>query len=189
MRLLRWCTLAALAYTQGCRAMPHDQYVEILTEAHEELSERQQQLEGEFGLGGLTHYDFDQDAGLIVFSDSGVAKVVADIQVVGDISRLDSTWMWSWANPRVVPGMQRAARKARRVGWRRGIRRLKQEHWPADQVDGWEMTSLTAMFAGADGAYRAPQPDSSGYVFLLLRNVRWAPPGTRVEDVLPAQAR
>jgi hypothetical protein len=164
--------------------MSPERYREVLTEAFVDLSDHQSRLERDFRLGSYDHYDFDQAAGRIVFSDSGVPKVVADIQIVGDVSRRDSTWLWAWANSSVVPTMQSAARRARWVGWRRGIRPLREAHWPADQVDGWEMTSLTAKFAGAEGAYRVPVPDSSGYTFLLLRKVRWAPVGSTVEDLL-----
>lgn len=47
------------------------------------------------------------------------------------------------------------------------------------------MTSLTAWITHAEGAYRAPDSDSSGYTFLLLRNVRRVPAGTLVEELLP----
>lgn len=41
------------------------------------------------------------------------------------------------------------------------------------------------LLAVAKGAYRAPDSDSSGYTFLLLRNVRRVPAGTTVGALLP----
>jgi hypothetical protein len=169
----------------ACGEMADDEYVRRLTEAHDTLTARQQRLESSFGLGGYHRFDYDQEAALLVFSDGDTAKVVADIQVVGDISRRDSTWLWSWANPTVDAHLRKSASRARRYGWRHGISKLKREHWVADQVDGWEMTSLTAWITDAEGAYRAPESDSSGYTFLLLRNVRRVPGGTPVGALLP----
>jgi hypothetical protein len=175
------CVLALAA----CGEMAHEEYVRRLTEAHDTLTARQQRLESRFALGRYRRFDYDQGVALLVFSDGDTAKVVADIQFVGDVSRQDSTWLWSWANPTVEAHLRKSASRARRYGWRYGIWRLKRAHWPADQVDGWEMTSLTAWITNADGAYRAPDSDSSGYTFLLLRNVRRVPAGTPVGALLP----
>ena len=43
-------------------------------------------------------WDYDLDAGTLVFSDRGVPKVIASIQVVGTTSKSSNTWLWSWAN-------------------------------------------------------------------------------------------
>lgn len=75
----------------ACREMAHEEYVRQLTEAHDTLTARQKRLESRFGLSHYEHWDYDQDAGILVFSDDDTAKVVADIQMVGDASRLDST--------------------------------------------------------------------------------------------------
>jgi len=82
-----------VALFAGCREMPHDQYVALLTEAHDTMVARQERLNFRFHLDAYEHWDWSQDAGVLVFSDSGVAKVVADVQFVGDVSRRDSTFL------------------------------------------------------------------------------------------------
>jgi hypothetical protein len=101
-----------------------------------------------------------------------VARVVADVQFVGSISSRSGTGLWAWDNPTVSTGMTRAVQRVRRFGERRGIRRLTEAKWPADEVDGWEMTSIAARLTGAEGAYRSPE--ANGATFLLLTNVRRA---------------
>src|SRR4051812_13702008 len=49
-----------------------------------------------YGIRGLPRYDYDVDVGTLTFSEEGVVKVIADIQVVGSIGPKD--WLWGWAN-------------------------------------------------------------------------------------------
>jgi hypothetical protein len=179
------CIALIVAALAGCREMPRDEYVALLTEANDSLIAKQHRLEAAFRFGSHQRFDWNQDAGLLVFSDRDTAKVIAHIQFVGDIATRDSTWLWAWGNETMSPELQIAARSARWFGWRHGIRRLKDAHWAGDQADGWEMTILTAWVTNAAGAYRAPNSDSSGYTFLVLRDMGFAPPGTLVSSLLP----
>lgn len=164
--------------------MPEARYVETLTSADSAMRVSQSRLEKAFGIGRFPRYDYDEGTGVLVFSDSGVAKVVADIQFVGEVSRRDSAWHWAWELPYVRAPLDGAARAARRYGWLHSIDYLRHSGWQADNVDGWEMTSLTAWIAGAEGAYRAPSSDSTTYTFMLLRRVRRAPPGRSVASYI-----
>jgi hypothetical protein len=169
----------------ACREMPRDEYVALLTVASDSLTARQHRLDAEFHFAAHQRFDWDEEAGLLVFSDHDTAKVISHIQFVGEVTTRDSSWRWSWGNDDVAPPMQRATRSARWYGWRHGIRLLRQPHWTGDQQDGWEMTALTAWITDAVGAYRAPYSDSSGYSFPVLRDMRRAPPGTLVSRLLP----
>ena len=180
----RRLVLLALPLTTPSCAMERDRYVDLLTRADSALGARQGRLQKDFRLGSYARFDYDEGTGILVFSDSGAAKVLADVQFVGEVSRRDSVWHWGWDLPYVLPEFAQAARKARRYGWLRGVQPLKRTGWSGDDIDGWEMTSLTAWIAGTDGAYRAPSSDSATYTFMLLRNVRWAPSGKRVTDYI-----
>lgn len=176
------CVLTA-ALLAGCE-MPRDRYVRILTRADSLMTVHQDRLRREYQLDRWPRFDYDEGAGLLVFSEGGVARVLADVQFVGDVSRRDSTWTWAWELPYVSGDLAGAASEARRYGWLHGVVPLRRSGWHGDNGDGWEMTSLTGWIAGAEGGYRAPSSDSSRYTFMLLRNVRWAPPGRRVESYL-----
>lgn len=164
--------------------MSHRDYVALLTTADSAMSARQARLQRQFRLGGYRRFDYDEASGAFVFSDSGFARVLADAEFVGEVSRRDSTWRWAWELPWVAPNLARSASKARRYGWFHGIRRLRDSGWHGDDVDGWEMSSLAGWLAGADGGYRAPSSDSSTYTFVLFHNVRWAPAGTKVTSYI-----
>jgi hypothetical protein len=164
--------------------MPQADYVAFLTRADSLMGVRQDSLQAQFHIGTYARFDYDEATGVFVFSDSGVAKVLADAQFVGEVSRNDTTWAWAWALRQLSPSLTQSAIKARRYGWWHGIHRLKASGWHADYMDGWEMTSLTGMIAGAEGGYRAPSSDSTAYTFVLFHNVRWAPPGATVDSYL-----
>ena len=176
-------SVLGMALFTGC-AMQHDRYVELLTRADSAMSAQQDRLRRDFRLGEWPRFDYDEGAGILVFSQGGIAKVLADLQFVGAVSRRDSTWTWAWDLPYISDQLARAASDARRYGWLHGLTPLRRSGWPADYVDGWEMTSLTGWIAGAEGGYRAPSSDSSHFTFMLLRNVRWAPPGRSVQSYL-----
>jgi len=91
---------------------------------------------------------------------------------VGDVSSKSKTWLWAWANPTIKDSLQQAARQAKQHGVENGIRQLVESTWPADEVDGWEMTSITAMLVNAKGAYKSP--GENGTYFMLFTDIRWA---------------
>lgn len=181
------CGVIPLSMASACRReMPHDRYVALVTEATDTMRARNTRLHDAFRLSAYERWDWDQDTGLLVFSDSGVAKVIADVQFVGDVSLNDSTFLWAWANQSVERRLQRAAENARRYGRRHGIRKLTEAHWAAGEVAGWEMTSLTGFINGSQGVYRAPS--ARNHTFLVMSNVRWAPPNTPVSSVITPAA-
>jgi hypothetical protein len=164
--------------------MSQDDYAAWLTSADSALGARQDSVTAAFRLGTYSRFDYNTGNGILVFSDSGIAKVLADVEFVGDISRHDSTWAWAWKVPDYPARFTAKARKARLYGWLHGVRKLRTSGWGGDNTDGWEMTSLTMAIAGGDAAYRAPTSDSASYTFMLLRNIHWAPPGHDVSAYL-----
>lgn len=161
------------------------EFVELVTAAHAYATARQEELRREFALGSWARWDWDQDTGRLLFSDDGgTPRVVCDVQFVGSVSEESGTWLWSWANPYLDAPLTRDVREVRLLGEARGIAQLTTPKWPAGEVDGWEMTSITAYVLQAKGVYRTPKP--SGFTFMVMTSVRWAdeaggrdrPPGT-----------
>ena len=167
----------------GCE-MSESDYLKLLTRADSAMSVRQARLKKEFQLGAYKRFDYDEASGIFVFSDSGVARVLADAQFVGDVSRRDSTFRWAWDLPWLASSLTSSANRARYYGWLHGIRRLRDSEWPGGEGDGWEMTALTGWLGGSEGGYRAPSSDSSTYTFVLLHHVRWAPPNTTAKSYI-----
>ena len=75
--------------------MNREEFEQFKHESFEYLKAQQGRLVSEFGLGGHERWDYDQDTGEFIFSDGGVPKVGADFQVVGSVSTISDTWLWS----------------------------------------------------------------------------------------------
>jgi hypothetical protein len=149
-----------------------DRFVALVTAAHAYATERQDELRRDFRLGTWQRYDWDQGTGQLTFSADGIVRVVADIQFVGTVSTVSSTWLWAWANPRLEPAVARDVAEVRRYGEEHDIAQLTTPKWAADENDGWEMTSISAYLLRARGLYRAPR--EGGFTYMVLTGIRWA---------------
>lgn len=141
-----------------------------LKEAIDYLEAAQERLRRDFALSTWQRYDFDQQTGTLELSSDGRVGVVADIQIVGSTSTSSGTWLWSWANPSILPSVKHCMEEVREYGRAHGLDRLVNPTWPGDESDGWEITAVAAYILGAAGAYRCP--DARGALFMILKNVR-----------------
>ena len=153
--------------------MTDPKFVDLVTAAHQYLTARQEDLKAEFGLSWHERWDWDSDRGTIVFSDGGVARVIAKAQLVGSVSKKTGTWLWAWANQSIEERLRRDLNEVRRFGEHQGIWQLSTAKWEADEVDGWEMTSISAYVLHAKGAYR--MPSEKLVTFAILDSLAWAP--------------
>lgn len=142
----------------------------FVSDAIDELTTKQDQLQDRFGLSKHERWDYDQETGEIVFSNAGVPAVAARFQIVGSISTVNDTWLWSWANFSLVPEISERLLAVREFGEAEGFANLTIPKWPATEEDGWELTAAAAKVLNADGAYRTPS--KAGFLFLLLMDVR-----------------
>lgn len=126
-----------------------------------------------YHLEKFAHYDYDQRRGTLIFSDSAqVPRLVARIQMVGDVSHRTSTWLWAWGNPTIESPLADAARFVRAYGEEHKLPHLRDSTWRATENDGWQMTAVTAKLTHARGAYRSPS--DSGALFMVLTEINWA---------------
>ena len=96
--------------------MADPKFVTLVTAAHQYLSARQEELKADFGLSWRERWDWDSNRGQIVFSDAGVARVIAKAQLVGSVSKKTGTWLWAWANPSIEEHQHRDLNEVRRFG-------------------------------------------------------------------------
>ncbi|RIK81331.1 MAG: hypothetical protein DCC68_08965 [Planctomycetota bacterium] len=132
----------------------------------------QEQTKTRFRLGACERYDWDQEKESLVFSDQGIAKVVAKIQFVGSISTVTNTWLWAWANESVLPGLCERIWQVKAFGEENGYWQLHTSKWEADEIDGWTMTAIAANLLQAKGAYRSPK--DNGFTFMIYTQIDWA---------------
>src|SRR5690606_4865162 len=95
-----------------------------------------------FGIGQFERYDCDLPTGRFWWSDAGITKVEARLIIVGSISTESNTWLWGWANPHLDGVEMEDIERVKAFGEERGIEKLTERKWPADEIDGWEMTSV-----------------------------------------------
>jgi hypothetical protein len=136
------------------------------------LDDQQDRLRSRYRLNDHARYDWNQDSGQLVFSNSGVPAVVADIQFVGSVSTRSHTWMWSWANESYLEAVRSQVRQVRAYGDEHRLLKLACAYWSAQEEDGWQMAAVTAFLLQAKGAYRSPS--EHGFTFMIMTDVRWA---------------
>ena len=161
---------AVLTVTSACASKAT--YRRDADQADSILRARQDTLEARYHLSRYAHYDWDQRSQQIVFSDSGIAKLVARVQFIGDVSTTSNTWLWAWDNPSIDPGLTRIARQIHAYGVKHRLARLVQAQWAASEEDGWEMTAFAVRVSPILGAYRSP--GRGGPVFMVFTDIRWA---------------
>ncbi len=153
-----------------------DWYPDWRHEAVHELQEKNARLRAEFRLGDWPRFDYDVDAGTLTFSENGVAKVIAEIQVVGTTSQKAGNWLWSWANSHWPEGVTAEAERVRAFGEEHGVCELTHDYVDGDDdlnALGWELTAVMARVTGALGGYRPPR-DEGGGLFLTYTSMAWA---------------
>ncbi|HEX7897744.1 MAG TPA: hypothetical protein VF950_08280 [Planctomycetota bacterium] len=150
--------------------MSEKEFQDFLLQANWFMRARMEENQKEFQLDGYKRFDWDPWRGELIFSSAGVPKVVARIQIVGSQSAKMSAWSWAWANPALPAAVRQAALKAKEFGTERGVTRLLQPKWSANEWDAWAMTAVAAKLNEAKGAYRCPTPD--GFTYMIFSDIR-----------------
>jgi len=144
-------------------------------DAVHQLQEMNARLKAEYRLDDWPRYDYDVDAGTLIFSDQGVAKVIAEIQIAGTTSLSAGNWLWAWGNSHWPAERVTDAELVRAFGEEHGICELTHDYVEeGDNLNalGWELTSVMVRITQALGAYRPP--DQNGALFLTYKTVMWA---------------
>jgi hypothetical protein len=152
-----------------------EEFESLIQDAYEYLNNQIRECKTEFKILNYERFDYDNETGEIIFSDHGIPKVIAEYQNVGSFSTKTNTWLWAWANDSITEDTRELAQIVRGFGETHGIEKLTTAHWEAEEVDGWEMTALTAKLTEAMGAYRAPVDHL--FIFMIFTDVRWADKG------------
>ena len=142
--------------------------------AYQYLFRQQDSCEAIYKIGGYEHWDYNQQTGKLIFSDSGVKKLIIDYEDVGSVSVKSNTWLWAWGNTSIEERVKSKIGMVRDFGKKRGFNKLINSEWTADEYDGWEMTAIASYLMKAKGAYRVPLNDSTLYAFFIFKNITWA---------------
>jgi hypothetical protein len=151
-----------------------DWYPDWRHDAFHQLQDKNARVENEYRVGHWPRWDYDLATGKLVFSEDGVAKVIADIQVAGTTSEAAGNWLWAWANDHWPAAMVEDSLSVRAFGVQHGICDLAHDYVEGDNLNGigWELTAAAARVTDAVGAYRPPH--DGGAMFLIFRSICWA---------------
>jgi len=143
-------------------------------DAVHQLQEKIERLKAEFRLNDWPRYDYDVNAGTLIFSEDGVPKVIAEIQIAGTTSLKAGDWLWAWANSHWPPQRVLDSRIVRAFGEQHGICELTHENVGADDLNslGWELAAVMVRLTDALGAYRPA--DEDGALYLVYKSLAWA---------------
>lgn len=130
-------------------------YSTLLARSIEELRFKTDVNDGTWRLGECS-WDVDQERGTILFTNPRGLVVSAPVQIIGTYNTLDSTWLWGWDHPSVVPALQEHARMLRDYGVAQGVDRLTTRKLTCSEMDAWELTALACCLCNAQGVYRGP---------------------------------
>ena len=151
--------------------MNYDEFENLIEQATEYLKDRNENANRLFGIGSFSRYEYDLHSGEIWWSEPNDPKVRAKVIIVGSISTKSNTWMWSWANPHFDDVNLGEIDKVREFGEAESIQKLVEEKWEADEIDGWEMTAISARLLESDGAYCSP--NDNGGLYLLFNDLEF----------------
>ena len=150
--------------------MSDKEFEDVVRQANWFMRQLKDENQKAFQLDRFQRFDWSPWRGELIFSNGGVPKVLARIQVVGTHSSKSTAWKWAWADPSYAASLQQASLRAKDYGTERGVLRLIQPKWAAKEADAWEMTAVTAKLVEAKGAYRCPMQD--GHVYLIFTEIR-----------------
>ena len=148
-------------------------WIDTVTACHEALTKKQALLEADFSLSTHKRYDYDQSTATLVFSNDGIPAVIAEIELIGSISTISNTWLWSWANFHNLPKVRTRIKAIRDFGEEKGFTRLTVPKWNADSIDGWEVSGIATQVLDAHGVYRTPT--ANGFLYMAITHIRHAP--------------
>lgn len=152
--------------------MNQEEFSAFRHEAVHALMELNEQADREYHIDVWPRWDYELEDGTLVFSEEGVPKVIASIQVVGTTSVEAKTWMWSWANEHLPANVVDRIRDVRKYGGSERVAELTESVLPDDEYLGWAMTAIAARILGAKGGYRFPVED--GFIYMVYTDLRFA---------------
>lgn len=166
--------------------MNYIEFEKLIEKSTEYLRACNETANRNFGIGDYARYEYDLFQNEIWWSAADGPKVRGKVTIVGSLSSKSGTWLWAWANSHFNDVEIGAIDKVRDFGDRQEITKLTEQKWEADEVDGWEMTSVSARLLESQGAYCSPS--ASGALFLLYDHLEFIP-DDEMERYLPLKRK
>lgn len=147
----------------------NESFKELIEISYDYLNAQQDSCKTKYDLGSYERWDYNQETGLIEFSDNGIIKIRIKYEEVGSISTTSNTWLWAWGNESLLPQVKSEIGKLKEFGIQNKYRQLVKPKWNGDEYDGWAMTAIAAKIMKAKGAYRIPTDNL--YSFIIFKEI------------------
>jgi hypothetical protein len=144
-------------------------FEEFLHPLVHEVIDKNKHIEERYGKHA--HWDWDDEAITLTFSDPGNSTLRIDATMVG--STEGNSWQWSWSNANLDAKSKLDMEKVREFGEAKGYRQLTSAFLDADEYTGWDMTAVATHVLNALGSYRFPTED--GHCYLIYRKIEEIP--------------
>lgn len=105
-------------------------------------------------LGEEKSWHLDQANGQLLLNFDDGSFALAPAQIVGTYHHQDSSFLWAWDHPSILPALQRNATAVKQFGKKHGARELTKSKLKCTEHRAWELTALTMHLNQAKGAYR-----------------------------------
>lgn len=163
-------TFVLLLLVAGASGQDSAEYEKFLKESCERFLESSKKVNEAYKIGSFSRWDFKQDTRQIVFSDKGVDKLIADVQIVGSWAA-NNTWMWAWNNETLDRALVTDSIKFREFGTQKKYSELTTPIFSSDQDYAWTLTGAAGYVTKAKTAYRGQ--NGTGYVYFLITDLKW----------------
>src|SRR5689334_8005490 len=152
----------------------HDWYPDWRHEAYHQLQDKNAQLHAKFRLDDWPRWDYDVGVGTLIFSEDGIPRVTAEIQIAGTTSVKAGNWLWAWGNSDWPAARVTDAELVRAYGEKHGICQLTHKFVQGKNLNalGWELAAVMARVTNALGVYRPPREEGGG-LFLTYKSMDW----------------
>jgi hypothetical protein len=155
-RLLAAIGLGALAV--GC-GKTNEAFDQLRQASMQELQLKTQAATG-WGFGKFDRWDFDQNVGLLVFSNADGYMAKCPAQIVGTYDSSVGSWQWAWADPSIDDKLKADSLRVKDYGATNGFEKLTEAEWQGTETDAWEMAAITCKICGDQCVYRGPASDT-----------------------------
>lgn len=154
--------------------MTDEEFEVYLDSALAELSEKQDRLTTDYGIGKFARWHFDQSTEKLEFFDGRDRKVLeAAVVEIGSYSHKSDSWKWAWANESVLPSLRKKAEPLRELRALTGLPLFTIE--PAFSLNrheiAWKLVAMSAQHLDALGVYKAPSDNGNPVTFLAIMEI------------------
>jgi hypothetical protein len=154
--------------------MTDEEFEIFLNSALDDLWEKQDMLETQYGFGTFSRWFFDQNTEKLELYNAYDIKVVeADVIDIGSYSTNGGTWKWAWSNESVLPNLRKKAEPLKELGEITGIELFNNEDTFSVESENmaWELAAMSVKQLNALGVYRAPSSSKPLCSFLALTSI------------------